>query len=97
MARTYTPRDRAKSHWNATQTKKVREAIAKRDGPNCWLCGKPFAPKERPTLDHVTPKSMGGSHRLPNLKIAHYSCNTKRGRATVGNTRGVAAHALKRS
>lgn len=88
-------RDRNKPHWGADQTRAMREAIIKRDGPNCWLCGLAFAPKERPSLDHVTPKSMGGSHRLANLKLAHYSCNTQRGNSVI-NTRGVALHALRK-
>lgn len=82
------PRERNKSHWGRKQTLAMREAIVKRDGPNCWLCGLPFAPREKPTLDHITPKSRGGSHALANLKLAHYSCNTKRGNE-VRNTRGV--------
>ncbi len=90
------PRDRNKSHWGADQTRAAREAIVKRDGPNCWICGLPFAFQEKPTLDHVIPKSKGGSHRIANLKLAHYSCNTKRGNA-VTNTRGVAPHVLRRN
>lgn len=94
------PRDRNKSRWGRAQTLAMREAIIKRDGPNCWLCGKPFAPKEKPTLDHVVPKSMGGSHQVSNLKIAHYLCNTARGsrldpnrapRGVVKNRRAVSA------
>lgn len=73
------PRDRNKSHWGAEATALRRAAIIKRDGPNCWICGLPFKPKEKPTLDHVKPKSKGGTHALSNLKIAHMKCNTSRG------------------
>src|SRR5271163_2323876 len=73
------PRDRRKSHWGGETTARYRAAIIQRDGPNCWICGKSFKLKERPTLDHVKPKSKGGSHRFSNLKIAHMKCNTSRG------------------
>lgn len=69
----------SRSHWGADQTRAAREAIIKRDGPNCWLCELAFKFMEKPTLDHVIPLSLGGPHRVSNMKLAHYSCNTKRG------------------
>ena len=73
------PRDRRKSHWGAEKTARYRAAIIQRDGPNCWICGGPFKHREKPTLDHVRPKSKGGGHTFSNLKIAHMKCNTSRG------------------
>lgn len=31
------------------------------------------------TVDHIIPKSQGGSDRAENLRLAHYRCNHKRG------------------
>ena len=32
----------------------------------------------RPTIDHIIPKSKGGPNRLYNLQLAHAYCNTAR-------------------
>ena len=48
-------------------------AVLRRDGPVCYLCGKPIKGKSH--LDHVIPLSRGGSHTMNNLKPTHPSCN----------------------
>lgn len=60
------------------------ERIVKRDGSLCHLCGEPVnldieVGPWRPTSDHVIPRSMGGGNELSNLRLAHASCNNKRG------------------
>lgn len=61
---------------------KIRTLLA-RDGNLCWLCGEPFANKSgrKPSLDHVIPRSKGGSNRNENLRLAHGRCNWERGSA----------------
>lgn len=73
-----------RSRWGGAITAWFRREIIKRDGPNCWLCGKAFE-YEKPTLDHVIPRSKGGNDQLDNLKIAHMKCNTSRGNATASD------------
>jgi 5-methylcytosine-specific restriction endonuclease McrA len=34
---------------------------------------------EEMTLDHVIPRAFGGSNRIENLRLAHVSCNERRG------------------
>jgi 5-methylcytosine-specific restriction endonuclease McrA len=58
--------------------RRVRALLA-RDGDLCWLCGKPLDGDA--TLDHVVPRSKGGSDALANLKLAHGRCNHRRGNA----------------
>ena len=59
----------------------VRRKLRKRDGPNCWLCHKPFTDPEDPeTIDHVKTKREGGTDGLYNLRLAHKSCNESRGK-----------------
>jgi len=59
--------------------------IAERDGWWCWLCGgaiDPDAPTNSPnqgTVDHLVPRSRGGSSGLANLRLAHRRCNVRRG------------------
>ncbi len=55
-----------------------RVSVIARDGENCWLCGRFVAPRKR-SLDHVIPKSKGGTNDIGNLRLAHKSCNGRRG------------------
>lgn len=70
-----------------------RNQLRMRDGDNCWICGEPmrFAPgngldPEFATLDHVIPKSRGGTAALSNLKLAHGRCNLARGNSEASDT-----------
>jgi len=59
--------------------------LADRDGADCGLCGEPvelslrFPHPMSPSVDHVVPWSLGGSHDLANLQLAHLSCNCRKG------------------
>ena len=46
-------------------------------GSRCWICGGEFPP-EKLTLDHLKPKSKGGSDSLDNLRLACLPCNQQR-------------------
>lgn len=45
----------------------------------CELCRKPFGRTAKVTIDHVIPKSKGGSNKIENLQLAHYGCNKYKG------------------
>lgn len=49
----------------------------------CYLCGK-FVPYEEMTVDHVIPRSKGGSSSLKNLRPTHRKCNSDKGDKLVG-------------
>lgn len=57
-------------------------------GAVCWLCHRPIdldAPRRGPlglSVDHVIPRSKGGTNALDNLRPAHLHCNSKRGNRT---------------
>lgn len=62
-----------------------RWAIYERDNFTCWLCNEivdlsadPQKDDWAPSLDHVVPRSRGGSHAPENLKTAHRWCNAVR-------------------
>lgn len=64
----------------------ARMSIYRRDDHTCWLCGDKvdmMADPQRddwaPSLDHVTPRSKGGTHESSNLRTAHRWCNAVRG------------------
>ena len=48
-------------------------------GPTCWLCNEPIRVGQAWDIDHVTPRSAGGSDHLANLRPAHAGCNRGRG------------------
>jgi 5-methylcytosine-specific restriction endonuclease McrA len=55
-------------------------------GDKCHLCGSPLDFSIRRTkhplyvtVDHLIPKSLGGGDHINNLKLAHRSCNMRRG------------------
>jgi hypothetical protein len=59
--------------------------VAERDQCRCGLCGgrvnmalRVPHPKA-PTVDHVVPLSLGGSHTKANLQLAHFICNSLKG------------------
>ena len=63
---------------------KVRVEIYERDGWVCHLCDEPvdrvadFNDDFAPSLDHLLPRSRGGSDEPENLKTAHRLCNSIR-------------------
>jgi HNH endonuclease len=69
--------------------------LRERDGANCAICRKSIRYELRsgprgdrsglgPSVDHVIPRSEGGSDDLANLRLAHWRCNWQR-RARGGN------------
>ena len=60
----------------------VRYSIYERDGWRCQLCSKKVQRgaahngKWGPSLDHIVPRSQGGSDSSDNLQLAHRICNS---------------------
>lgn len=52
--------------------------LIERDGARCQICGRTQGADEW-TVDHVLPVSRGGAHTYVNCRLAHRSCNTRRG------------------
>lgn len=61
------------------------EDLFGRDGWICWICHFPVSQEAKypdpacPSVDHVHPLSKGGDHTLENSRLAHFSCNSRRG------------------
>lgn len=56
--------------------------LAVRDGINCGICGQPVDMSLRrkdsnmcPSVDHILPRALGGTHDPENLQLAHLYCN----------------------
>ena len=59
--------------------------IYARDNWTCWLCREPVDPElpyphpRSRSLDHCRPISKGGSDTAKNVRLAHLSCNLRKG------------------
>jgi len=58
----------------------VREYLLEKWGRKCAYCGKENVPLE---IEHIIPKSRGGTSRVSNLTLACYTCNEKKGNKTA--------------
>jgi 5-methylcytosine-specific restriction endonuclease McrA len=58
----------------------IREYLLEKWNRKCAYCGKADIPLE---VEHITPKSRGGSNRISNLAIACRTCNQKKGNRTA--------------
>lgn len=69
----------AKGRWNRSYRGRekawIRRALIRRDGCVCSLCEEPIATMKDVTLDHIVPRSRGGSDTIENLQLAHERCN----------------------
>jgi len=58
----------------------VREYLLEKFNRKCCYCGKTDIPLE---IEHITPKSRGGSNRVSNLCLACRPCNQRKGNQTA--------------
>lgn len=70
-------------HWRREMT----NYLAERDGVKCGICRKrvditltsgPRGNPMGPSIDHVVPRSQGGTNDLANLRLTHWVCNNRR-------------------
>lgn len=71
-------------HWQ----RQLCRYLAQRDGNRCELCDRPVdltitsgtrGSDNGPSIDHIVPRSKGGTDDLSNLRLTHWGCNRKRG------------------
>jgi 5-methylcytosine-specific restriction endonuclease McrA len=58
----------------------VKEYLLEKWGRKCVYCGKTNIPLE---VEHIVPKSRGGTNRVSNLTISCHKCNQKKGNKTA--------------
>jgi hypothetical protein len=58
----------------------IREYLLEKWGRKCAYCGKENVPIE---VEHIQPKSKGGTNRISNLTLACRECNEKKGNQDV--------------
>lgn len=59
-----------------------REYLLEKWGRECAYCGKKDTPLE---IEHIKPRSKGGSNRISNLTLACHTCNQKKGNRDVAD------------
>ena len=67
--------------------------LAERDQWQCKLCNEPISKDAKhykgnlhlqgPSLDHIIPVSLGGTHTWDNVQLAHFYCNSIRGNKSL--------------
>jgi 5-methylcytosine-specific restriction endonuclease McrA len=71
---------------------RLRRELFARQGGLCYLCGSAMSITVDwrrdgwgmlATFDHLKPMADGGASDRSNLKLAHHSCNSTRGRQNV--------------
>lgn len=71
--------------WGGRATQDLLARVLHAQGTTCHLCLKPVTLGLRPrhprgpSLDHLIPRSKGGTDVWENLRIAHHGCNSRRG------------------
>ncbi|MEA5467916.1 HNH endonuclease [Spirulina sp. 06S082] len=73
---------------NPKQKKNRKKQLLAKYGNKCWWCCESFDEKDL-TLDHLLPKSKGGSDCLENLRLACLECNQERGNSLFPPSRCV--------
>ena len=58
----------------------IREYLLEKWGRKCAYCGRTEVPLE---VEHIVPKSRGGSNRVSNLTLSCHKCNQEKGSRTA--------------
>ena len=58
----------------------IRNYLLEKHGRKCFYCGKMVSGFE---VEHMLPKSRGGSNRIDNLTLSCHACNEKKGTLTA--------------
>jgi hypothetical protein len=66
--------------WSSGQRQKVKRILLQRDGNRCFYCRHVMTgdSKRRASIEHLTPRSFGGSNFFDNLALACAECNEAR-------------------
>jgi len=67
---------------NSKQKQRKKDDLILQHGSYCCWCGK-FFPKNDLTIEHIKPKSLGGSNAPENLALACSPCNRLRGNSLL--------------
>jgi 5-methylcytosine-specific restriction endonuclease McrA len=69
-----------------SRTPSTRQRVLQRDKNVCYLCEKKIDLRDA-SVDHVIPKSKGGTNSMGNLRAAHKDCNFLKGDMSLDDYR----------
>ena len=64
-----------RKRYKGKTTSWIRNQLVRQHGCVCGICGDDIVRLKYATLDHIIPKSRGGSDDITNLQLAHEWCN----------------------
>lgn len=79
--------------WGGRKVGELKLLVAATYGTRCYVCGKPidmtlrYPSKWSATVEHVRPRSKGGTDELTNLRLSHFHCNSSRGAKAIIKSR----------
>lgn len=56
----------------------IKQSLFRLQGGVCLLCEQPFSLSRPATIEHLVPRSRGGTNQFDNLALTHAKCNQKR-------------------
>lgn len=70
--------------WGGRRRNTIFAALLQRDlipgkGWRCIVCGRIASDEHQLSVEHKTPRSLGGTDAFSNLALSHRSCNYSRG------------------
>lgn len=63
-------------------TKSTRRHLFRKSGC-CAYCGEAFRTEREMTIDHIRPRSKGGTNHISNLALACRDCNQRKGNSII--------------
>ena len=73
-------------HYGGHRAKVLREIVRQMYGEVCWICRQPI-PEGQFSVDHLIPRSLGGTDDPELCRPAHKSCNSRRGNRPITRRR----------
>lgn len=67
--------------WGGRKVPRLRALVVATYGRTCHLCGMYI--RGTVSIDHVIPRSQGGTDDIANCRPAHLKCNVRRGTKPV--------------
>lgn len=64
---------------NAGERRRYKKNKLWLESRHCWVCNKEIRNISDATIEHIIPKSRGGSNKYENLSLSHKLCNNERG------------------
>ncbi len=63
----------------SSKSSRQRARLYERQQGLCAFCDLPFTEEDKESLDHIKPRSKGGSDKISNKVLVHGSCNQLKG------------------